>query len=140
MATSPLRVDALGSSAPSSSTTMSSTTSSTTLVQPVLSSTARQWLTCFALVKFDIDLGPSLAYSYPPDQLTDNEVTNGNTYIMSNARLRLATVSIVCALAFPDSHCAVMGDQTFVVRVRTLRHRTRPPVDDKVYTFDHIQY
>jgi hypothetical protein len=55
----------------------SPSSSSTVTVSSPLSSSGRHWLTCFALVKFDIDLGPSLAYAYPPNQLMDNEITNG---------------------------------------------------------------
>jgi hypothetical protein len=59
-----------------------------------------RWLSCICVITFDLELGPSLEYCYPPEQLSQAEATN------------------VCGLAFPDSHCNVMGDLSFCFRMR----------------------
>lgn len=58
-----------------------------------------QWLTCFCVVKFDIEIGQTLEYTYPPMKLTDEETTN------------------VCFMSFPDSN-SVTGDTLYSFRTR----------------------
>lgn len=58
-----------------------------------------QWLTCFCVVKFDIEIGQTLEYTYPPIKLTDEETTN------------------ICFMSFPDSN-STTGDTLYSFRTR----------------------
>jgi len=58
-----------------------------------------QWLTCFCVVKFDIEIGQTLEYTYPPMKFTDEEITN------------------ICFMSFPDSN-SVTGDTLYSFRTR----------------------
>jgi len=58
-----------------------------------------EWLTCFCVVKFDIEIGQTLEYTYPPMNFTEEEVTN------------------ICFMSFPDSN-SVTGDTMYSFRTR----------------------
>lgn len=60
------------------------------------------WLTCFCVVKFDIEIGQTLEYTYPPMNFTDEEVTN------------------ICFMSFPDSN-SITGDTMYSFRTRYSR-------------------
>jgi len=51
-------------------------------------------LTCFCVVKFDIEIGQTLEYTYPPTSFTEEETTN------------------ICFLSFPDSNSNAPGTPT----------------------------
>ena len=44
---------------------------------PLPSADFHRWMSCFAVITFDLSVGPSLECVYPPNQLTDSEITNG---------------------------------------------------------------
>jgi hypothetical protein len=58
-----------------------------------------EWLTCFCVVKFDIEIGQTLEYTYPPMQFTDEEITN------------------ICFMSFPDSNSST-GDTMYSFRTK----------------------
>ncbi|XP_016998278.2 protein DENND6B isoform X2 [Drosophila takahashii] len=65
-----------------------------------------QWMHCFCVVTFDLNLGQALEHVYPPEFMpSDQEVSN------------------ICYMAFPDSNSGCMGDTKFHMR---LRCTTRP--------------
>ncbi|KJE91019.1 hypothetical protein CAOG_02223 [Capsaspora owczarzaki ATCC 30864] len=59
-----------------------------------------RWLTCLCVITFDLELGQSMEYMYPPTRLTDLEKAN------------------ICYLSFPDSNSGCMGDTVFSFRIR----------------------
>ncbi|XP_030382038.1 protein DENND6B [Scaptodrosophila lebanonensis] len=62
-----------------------------------------QWMHCFCVVTFDLNLGQALEYVYPPEFMpSDQEVSN------------------ICYMAFPDSNSGCMGDTKFHMRLRAL--------------------
>lgn len=60
-----------------------------------------EWLKCFCVVKFDIEIGQTLESTYPPIKFTDEEVTN------------------ICFMSFPDSN-STTGDTLYSFRTRVL--------------------
>lgn len=73
------------------------------IVEPEDYKMLHQWLACIAVVKFDLENGPSLEYKFPPDDAeADCQSIN----------------QAICALAFPDSHCHILGDLSFCFRMR----------------------
>ena len=94
-----------------------------------------RWLACVCVVTFDLEMGPTMEYCYPPNYLSQAESTNGQPQSRPRAHLTRATVPSltmcfrcgrchccrllsVCGLAFPDSHCNIMGDLCFCFRMR----------------------
>ncbi|XP_023037134.2 protein DENND6B [Drosophila willistoni] len=62
-----------------------------------------QWIHCFCVVTFDLNLGQALEHVYPPQFVpSDQEVSN------------------ICYMAFPDSNSGCMGDTKFHMRLRAL--------------------
>ncbi|XP_034658148.1 protein DENND6B [Drosophila subobscura] len=62
-----------------------------------------QWMHCFCVVTFDLNLGQALEYVYPPEFMpSDQEVSN------------------ICYMAFPDSNSGCMGDTKFHMRLRAI--------------------
>ncbi|KAH8287679.1 hypothetical protein KR054_011606 [Drosophila jambulina] len=60
-----------------------------------------QWMHCFCVVTFDLNLGQALEHVYPPVFMpSDQEVSN------------------ICYMAFPDSNSGCMGDTKFHMRFR----------------------
>ncbi|XP_001355132.3 protein DENND6B [Drosophila pseudoobscura] len=73
-----------------------------------------QWMHCFCVVTFDLNLGQALEYVYPPEFMpSDQEVSN------------------ICYMAFPDSNSGCMGDTKFHMRLRAIskqqqQHQQKP--------------
>ncbi|ALC48363.1 CG3309 [Drosophila busckii] len=64
-----------------------------------------QWMHCFCVVTFDLNLGQALEYVYPPECMpSDQEVSN------------------ICYMAFPDSNSGCMGDTKFHMRLRAINN------------------
>ncbi|KAH8292718.1 hypothetical protein KR018_004169 [Drosophila ironensis] len=64
----------------------------------------QQWMHCFCVVTFDLNLGQALEHVYPPECMpSDQEVSN------------------ICYMAFPDSNSGCMGDTKFHMRLRCTR-------------------
>ncbi|KAH8409035.1 hypothetical protein KR009_005614 [Drosophila setifemur] len=60
-----------------------------------------QWMHCFCVVTFDLNLGQAMEHVYPPEFMpSDQEVSN------------------ICYMAFPDSNSGCMGDTKFHMRLR----------------------
>ncbi|XP_017029228.1 protein DENND6B [Drosophila kikkawai] len=67
-----------------------------------------QWMHCFCVVTFDLNLGQALEHVYPPTFMpSDQEVSN------------------ICYMAFPDSNSGCMGDTKFHMRFRCTKATTR---------------
>ncbi|KAH8236207.1 hypothetical protein KR026_008814 [Drosophila bipectinata] len=65
-----------------------------------------QWIHCFCVVTFDLNLGQALEHVYPAEFMpTDQEVSN------------------ICYMAFPDSNSGCMGDTKFHMRLRCTRRQ-----------------
>ncbi|XP_017065974.1 protein DENND6B isoform X2 [Drosophila eugracilis] len=65
-----------------------------------------QWMHCFCVVTFDLNLGQALEHVYPPQFMpSDQEVSN------------------ICYMAFPDSNSGCMGDTKFHMRLRCTSRR-----------------
>lgn len=65
-----------------------------------------QWMHCFCVVTFDLNLGQALEHVYPPAFMpSDQEVSN------------------ICYMAFPDSNSGCMGDTKFHMRFRCTRRQ-----------------
>ncbi|XP_064555002.1 protein DENND6B [Drosophila montana] len=64
-----------------------------------------QWVHCFCVVTFDLNLGQALEYVYPAEFMpSDQEVSN------------------ICYMAFPDSNSGCMGDTKFHMRLRAIQN------------------
>ncbi|XP_016961809.1 protein DENND6B [Drosophila biarmipes] len=69
-----------------------------------------QWMHCFCVVTFDLNLGQALEHVYPPQFMpSDQEVSN------------------ICYMAFPDSNSGCMGDTKFHMRLRCTSRRESLP-------------
>ncbi|XP_043659658.1 protein DENND6B isoform X2 [Drosophila teissieri] len=69
-----------------------------------------QWMHCFCVVTFDLNLGQALEHVYPPQFMpSDQEVSN------------------ICYMAFPDSNSGCMGDTKFHMRLRCTTRRDSLP-------------
>lgn len=69
-----------------------------------------QWMHCFCVVTFDLNLGQALEHVYPPAFMpSDQEVSN------------------ICYMAFPDSNSGCMGDTKFHMRLRCTTRRDSLP-------------
>ncbi|KAI8035422.1 protein DENND6B isoform X1 [Drosophila gunungcola] len=69
-----------------------------------------QWMHCFCVVTFDLNLGQALEHVYPPEFMpSDQEVSN------------------ICYMAFPDSNSGCMGDTKFHMRLRCTSRRESLP-------------
>ena len=98
-----------------------------------------RWLACICVVTFDLEMGPTMEYCYPANYLSQAEASNGQPHSHALHNLTVdrshrsgrcsqadsASMSVlyaaslpVCGLAFPDSHCHVMGDLNFCFRMR----------------------
>ena len=98
-----------------------------------------RWLACVCVITFDLEMGPTMEYCYPPNYLSQAEITNGqsitphspprhparlHSVLSHSPYVRVLHFSVsymcvsVCGLAFPDSHVAVMGDLNFCFRMR----------------------
>lgn len=79
-----------------------------------------QWVHCFCVVTFDLNLGQALEYVYPAEFMpSDQEVSN------------------ICYMAFPDSNSGCMGDTKFHMRLRAfqnMKHQT--PANMQNYNLD----
>jgi len=65
-----------------------------------------QWMHCFCVVTFDLNLGQALEHVYPPQFMpSEQEVSN------------------ICYMAFPDSNSGCMGDTKFHMRLRCTSRR-----------------
>jgi hypothetical protein len=60
----------------------------------------RNWMLCFCVINFDLELGQAMDLMYPPSELTDDEKKN------------------ICFSAFPDSNSFDVGDTVFNFRIR----------------------
>lgn len=69
-----------------------------------------QWIHCFCVVTFDLNLGQALEHVYPAEFMpSDQEVSN------------------ICYMAFPDSNSGCMGDTKFHMRLRCTRRQESLP-------------
>jgi len=69
-----------------------------------------QWMHCFCVVTFDLNLGQALEHVYPPQFMpSEQEVSN------------------ICYMAFPDSNSGCMGDTKFHMRLRCTSRRESLP-------------
>lgn len=69
-----------------------------------------QWIHCFCVVTFDLNLGQALEHVYPVEFMpSDQEVSN------------------ICYMAFPDSNSGCMGDTKFHMRLRCTRRQESLP-------------
>ncbi|CAG8473351.1 12061_t:CDS:2 [Funneliformis caledonium] len=60
----------------------------------------RNWILCFCVINFDLELGQAMDLMYPPSELIDDEKKN------------------ICFSAFPDSNSFDVGDTVFNFRIR----------------------
>ncbi|TDG43262.1 hypothetical protein AWZ03_010319 [Drosophila navojoa] len=79
-----------------------------------------QWVHCFCVVTFDLNLGQALEYVYPAEFMpSDQEVSN------------------ICYMAFPDSNSGCMGDTKFHMRLRAFQHtKHEMPANLQNYNLD----
>ena len=53
-----------------------------------------RWLACICVITFDLEMGPTLEYCYPPDYLSQEEIANGQLPPLPHAIAPLALLTV----------------------------------------------
>eukprot|EP01114_Cavostelium_apophysatum_P000675 TRINITY_DN10617_c0_g1_i1.p1 TRINITY_DN10617_c0_g1~~TRINITY_DN10617_c0_g1_i1.p1 ORF type:complete len:256 (-),score=18.37 TRINITY_DN10617_c0_g1_i1:682-1449(-) len=77
-----------------------------------------EWIMCFCVVTFDLEIGQKLEFSFPEKQFdfTDSEITN------------------ICFSSFPDSNSNLSGDTVFTFRHKKSRKDSPKPT----FVYGHV--
>nr|CAG8497463.1 9371_t:CDS:10 [Entrophospora candida] len=82
-------------------TTITTSTNSWDMIELLALDNFRNWMVCFCIVNFDLELGQAMDVMYPPSSdLTNDEMKN------------------ICFSAFPDSNSFDVGETVFNFRIR----------------------